>query len=68
VDLKAGLQLKIPKISKSTITHYAAIAKAENVTIELSLDGFTLRLSPTGNATDEALDRELGEFERRHTR
>ncbi len=59
--------LKVPKIAKSAVSHYAAIARSENVVIEISVDGgFTLRISPVSSSLDDELDQELAEFERRH--
>lgn len=38
--------MKIPRIPKSALSHYAAVAKAEGIAIELMTEGFCVRITP----------------------
>ncbi len=38
--------MKIPKLPRSLITHYAALAKSEQVAIEIKVDGASFRITP----------------------
>lgn len=38
--------MKIPKLPRSVVTHYAAVAKSEQVAIEIKVDGVSFRITP----------------------
>jgi len=45
--------MKIPKLPRAIITHYAALAKSEQVAIEIKVDGASFRITPF-DAQEEA--------------
>lgn len=38
--------MKIPKLPRVVVTHYAALAKAEQVAIEIRVEGASIRITP----------------------
>ncbi len=55
--------MKIPRLPKSTLSHYAAIAKAEGIAIELMIEGFRLRIVPFDAEIEARLGTKNGETE-----
>ena len=39
--------MRFPKLPKSVVAHYAALAISEGVSIELKMDGVSVRISPS---------------------
>lgn len=47
------MTVKVPKLPRSVVTHYAALAKAEQVAIEIKVEGASFRITPF-DAQEEA--------------
>jgi hypothetical protein len=44
--------MKVPKLSRSLVTHYAALAKSEQVAIEIKVEGASFRITPFDAAAE----------------